>query len=42
VIAAVNSETTVTIEPVRVTDDEGMFVTIPENAGYPVTREKIG
>ncbi|MBL4583208.1 MAG: hypothetical protein JKX83_01195 [Pseudomonadales bacterium] len=41
-IERVNNETTVTVEPVRVTTDEGMFLTIPEGAGYPVTREKIG
>ncbi|MBV1916195.1 MAG: hypothetical protein KUG72_12465 [Pseudomonadales bacterium] len=41
-IDTVNNETTVMVEPVRVTTDEGMFLTIPENAGYPLTREKIG
>lgn len=41
-IDTVSSETTVRVEPVRVTTDEGMFLTIPEDAGYPLTREKIG
>jgi hypothetical protein len=41
-IDTVNAETTVTILPVMVKTDEGAFLTIPEDAGYPVTREKVG
>ena len=41
-IDAVNTETTVTILPVIVKTDEGAFLTIPEDSGYPVTRDKIG
>ena len=41
-IDTANAETTVTILPVMVKTDEGAFLAIPEDAGYPVTREKVG